>query len=169
MFQKIDPKKLDLNAFSAFQDRWMLVTAGTPEHCNTMTAGWGGLGILWRKPTATIYVRPQRYTSEFLDESDCFTLSFFPEQYREQLNYCGAKSGRDTDKIKDCGFTVCAGEGNAPYFGEADLVLVCRKTMRMPMDPSAVPEEARKNFYQGPEQGYHLIYWGEITEVLQKV
>ena len=78
MFQNIDPKTLPENVFSLIGDRWMLVTAGTPAHCNTMTASWGGLGVLWNKPMATIYVRPQRYTFQFLEESDRFTSPSSP-------------------------------------------------------------------------------------------
>ena len=76
MFEKIDPKTLKENVFSLIGDQWMLITAGTPEHCNTMTASWGGLGVLWGKNVATIYIRPQRYTYEFVERSDFFTLSW---------------------------------------------------------------------------------------------
>ena len=95
MFHEIAPKTLTENVFSLIGDRWMLITAGTPDHCNTMTASWGGLGVLWRKPMATIYVRPQRYTFGFIEQSDEFTLSFFGPQWKKALSYCGAVSGRD--------------------------------------------------------------------------
>lgn len=165
MFKKVDPKTLDFNVFSAIGDQWMLITAGTAETCNTMTASWGGLGVLWGKPMATAYIRPQRYTKQFVDESEYFTLSFFSEQYRKALSLCGTKSGRDMDKVKECGFTVCSGEGGAPYFEQADLVLVCRKRMAMPMDPAAMPEDVKEKWYDGD---YHTIYWGEIVEALVK-
>ena len=167
MFQKVDPKSLTLNPFSAVGDQWMLITAGTTERCNTMTASWGGLGVLWGAPMATAYIRPQRYTKEFVDEGEYFTLSFFSEDYRPQLNLCGTKSGRDIDKVKECGFTVAAGAGNAPYFEQAELVLVCRKRMEMPMDPAAVPEDVKEKCYPGRD--YHTMYWGEIVEALQAV
>ena len=137
----------------------MLITAGTPEHCNTMTASWGGLGVLWGVPMATCYIRPQRYTKEY------FTLCFFGEEYRPQLNLCGTKSGRDIDKVKECGFTVAAGAGNAPYFEQANLVLVCRKRMADPMDPALMPEDVKEKWYKGD---YHTMYWGEIVETLKK-
>lgn len=166
MFQKVDPKELKFNVFSAIGDQWMLITAGTVEHCNTMTASWGGLGILWGKPMAIAYIRPQRYTKQFVDESEYFTLTFFSENWRKQLALCGTKSGRDMDKVKECGFTVAAAEGGAPYFEEAELVLVCRKQMMMPMAPAAIPNEVKEKHYDGD---YHDIYWGEIVEVLVKV
>ena len=125
MFHEIAPKTLTENVFSLIGDRWMLITAGTPDHCNTMTASWGGLGVLWRKPMATIYVRPQRYTFGFIEQSDEFTLSFFGPQWKKALSYCGAVSGRDEDKFAACGFHVAAA-GQAPYIQEADLVLVCK-------------------------------------------
>lgn len=165
MFKKVDPKALDFNVFSTIGDQWMLITAGTPEKCNTMTASWGGLGILWGAPMATAYIRPQRYTKQFVDGSEYFTLSFFSEDYRKQLGLCGSKSGRDIDKVAECGFTVCAGEGNAPYFEEADLVFVCRKRMVMPMDPNAMPADVKEKWY---DNDYHYMYWGEIVEVLKK-
>ena len=166
MFQNVDPKALDLNPFAAIGSQWMLITAGTAEHCNTMTASWGGLGVLWGAPMATAYIRPQRYTKGFVDENEYFTLSFFPEEYRPQLSLCGSKSGRDVDKVKECGFTVCTGAGGAPYFEQAELVLVCRKRMAMPMDPDAMPEDVKDKWYKGD---YHTMYWGEIVEALQKV
>lgn len=166
MFQKVDPKSLNLNPFAAIGDQWMLITAGTKERCNTMTASWGGLGVLWGAPMATAYIRPQRYTKQFVDENEYFTLSFFSENYRPQLNLCGTKSGRDMDKVKECGFTVAEGAGGAPYFEQAELVLVCRKRMAMPMDEAAMPADVKDKWYKGD---YHTMYWGEIVEALKKV
>ena len=166
MFQKVDPKTLDLNPFAAIGDQWMLITAGTPEHCNTMTASWGGLGVLWGVPMATAYIRPQRYTKQFVDENEYFTLSFFTEDYRSQLNLCGTKSGRDMDKVKECGFTVAADEYGAPWFEQAELVLVCRKRMSVPMEEDRIPADVREKQYHGD---YHEMYWGEIVEALKKV
>lgn len=166
MFETIDPKNLKLNVFSAMGDQWMLVTAGTAQHCNTMTASWGGLGVLWNQPMATVYVRPQRYTRVFLDEQEYFTLSFFPEQFRKQLALCGSQSGREVNKVEACGFTVREGAGGAPYFEQAELVLVCRKRMVLPMKREAVPAEVDEKYY---DNDHHLIYWGEIVEALQKV
>ena len=165
MFKSVDPKTLDLNPFAAIGDQWMLVTAGTKEKCNTMTASWGGLGVLWGAPAATCYIRPQRYTREFLEASDCFTLSFFGEEYRKALSLCGSKSGRDVDKVKECGFTPAFAACGAPYFEEADLVLVCRKRMVVPMEEARIPADVRERCYDGD---YHDMYWGEIVEALKK-
>ena len=166
MWKKIDPKQLEQNVFSMIGEQWMLVTAGSQEKCNTMTASWGGLGVLWNKPVATAYIRPQRYTKQFLDENEYFTLSFFGEEYRHQLGLCGSKSGRDVDKVKECGFKVRSGEGGAPYFDQAQVVLVCRKGFVQQMDPANIPDDIKESVY--PAQDYHYIYIGEIVEALVK-
>ena len=165
MFKKIDPKTLDKNVFSMVNDQWMLITAGTPEHCNTMTASWGGLGVLWNKCVATCYIRPQRYTKEFVDREEYFTLAFFGEEYRKALSLCGSKSGREVDKVAECGFTVAAGAGNAPYFEQAELVLVCRKLFRQAMDENCFLDKSliEKNY---PNGDFHTTYVGEIVECL---
>ena len=166
MFKKMDPRVLDKNVFSAIGDQWMLITAGTAEHCNTMTASWGGLGVIWGAPAATCYIRPQRYTKEFVDREDYFTLSFFGEDCRKALRLCGSKSGRDTDKVKECGFTVQTADCGAPYFAQAELVLVCRKRFAQPLDPDNIPQDIKERWY--PEKDYHTMYIGEITEVLAR-
>jgi len=166
MWKKIDPKQLEGNVFSMLADQWMLVTAGSKERCNTMTASWGGLGVLWGKCVATAYIRPQRYTKEFLDREEYFTLSFFGEEYRQALALCGSKSGRDVDKVRECGFTVLEGEGGASYFDQAQMVLVCRKRFVQVMDSANIPEDVKENCYA--DQDYHYIYIGEIVEALVK-
>ena len=164
--RKIDPKQLDKNVFSAIGDQWMLITAGTGEACNTMTASWGGLGVIWGAPAATCYIRPQRYTKEFVDREEYFTLAFFGEEGRKALQLCGSKSGRDIDKVKECGFTVKAADCGAPYFEEAELVIVCRKRFAQPMDPDNIPKEIKDKWY--PQKDYHTLYIGEIIEVLAR-
>ena len=167
MFRSIDPKELGQNVFSLIGDKWMLVTAGTAERCNTMTASWGGLGVIWGAPAATCYIRPQRYTKEFLDREEYFTLSFLGEEYRRELTLCGTKSGREIDKIKECNFIVeTAGSCGAPYIGQAELVLVCRKRFVQPMDPDRLPEDVKERWY--PQKDYHTLYIGEIVEAYQK-
>lgn len=167
MFRSIDPKALEGNVFSMIGEQWMLITAGTAERCNTMTASWGGLGVMWGKPVAVCVIRPQRYTRTFVEENSYFTLSFLGEDYRKALSLCGSKSGREVDKIKECGFTVAVGEGGAPYFEEARLVLVCRKLYHQDLDPAGFegPEEDKKWY---PGKDYHRMYVGEIVEALKK-
>lgn len=167
MLEKIDPKAMPQNVFSLIGDQWMLVTAGTEGALNTMTASWGGLGVLWGKNVATCYIRPQRYTREFVEREAYFTLSFFGEEWRKALGLCGAKSGRDVDKVKECGFTPAAAACGAPYFEEAELVLVCKKLYCQDMDEGCFldPAIVEKHY---PGKDFHRMYVGEITEVLIK-
>ena len=166
MLKRIDPKAISQNVFSLIGDQCMLITAGTAQRCNTMTASLGGLGVIWGAPAATCYIRPQRYTKEFIDREEYFTLAFFGEEYRKALTLCGSKSGRDMDKVTECGFTVETAECGAPYFAQAELVLVCRKRFAQPMDPERMPEDVKKRWY--PEKDYHTMYIGEIVEAYQK-
>ena len=165
MFQELQPKQLTENVFSLFDDRWTLITAGTQDHCNTMTASWGGLGVLWHKNVATIYVRPQRYTFEFLENSPAFTLSFFGEEWRKALAYCGRVSGREEDKFAHCGFHVDMEGEDAPYIQEANLVLVCRKLYWNDLDPAHMDGTALQHY---KNHDYHRMYIAEITKVLVK-
>ncbi len=144
--------------------KWMLITAGTKDSFNTMTASWGSIGILWRKPVATIYVRPNRYTYEFLERNDLFTLSFYDETYHEKLSICGTKSGRDIDKVKECGFTVKTTDEGAVYFEGAKKVLVCKKLYSQDILPEKILDNSIINQY--PMKDFHRIYIGEILEVI---
>ena len=157
----------DKSIFEKINKDWMLVTAGTKEKCNTMTASWGGLGVLWKKNVATIYVRPERYTFEFIEKEDYFSIAFFPDEYRNALNICGTKSGRDLDKIKECGFTVSEGAGGGVYFEQADIVLICKKLysddIRTENMVNLNPED-----YYGEHGGIHKLYIGEIEEAYIK-
>lgn len=164
MFQKVDPKSLDNNVFSLLTDQWMLITAGTKENCNTMTASWGGLGVLWGKNIAMCVIRPQRYTMEFMEQGDYYTLAFFGEEQRGNLAFCGKESGRQVDKVEHCGFTLAEAECGAPYFEEAKLVLVCKKLYWQDLDPSHfTDQELDEKWYPGKD--YHRMFIGEIVEV----
>ena len=165
MLKPVDVHEISENVFSLIGKQWMLITAGTAEHCNTMTASWGGLGVLWGAPAATCYIRPQRYTKEFVDWEEYFTLSFFGEEWRKALSLCGSKSGREVDKVKECGFTVKTADCGAPYFEEASLVLVCRKRFAQEMDPNLMPDDVKEKWY--PEKDYHTMYIGEIVQALE--
>ena len=166
MLEQIAVQSLERNVFETIGKQWMLVTAGSRSKCNTMTASWGGLGVIWGAPAATCYIRPQRYTKEFVDREEYFTLAFFGEEWRKALSLCGSKSGRDVDKVKECGFTVKTAACGAPYFEQADLVLVCRKRFAQEMDPANIPQDVKEKWY--PNQDYHTMYIGEIVEVLQR-
>ncbi|MVB11124.1 Flavin reductase like domain protein [Caprobacter fermentans] len=166
MFQEIPISELQFNPFTMIDKEWMLITAGSAEQCNTMTASWGGLGILWNKNVSTIYVRPTRYTLEFLNRESHYSLCVLDESRRAALNYCGSHSGRDGDKIKAAGLTPVFTE-NAPYFEEAKLVLICRKLYRQELKPDCFidPAVREKNY---KENDFHSVFIGEIEKVLKK-
>lgn len=165
-FTQINPQELKFNPFGAIGKQWMLVTAGDKIKSNTMTASWGGVGVLWNKNAVTCYIRPQRYTREFMDSQEYFSLSFFSEEYREQLTYCGRNSGRDVDKTAQTGLTLC-NEFEAPCFEEAETVLICKKLYVDEIKPECIlhTETDSANY---PNKDYHIVYIGEIVKALVK-
>ncbi len=166
-FKEIAIESLEFNPFSKIGKEWMLITAGDETKSNTMTASWGGLGIMWSKNVATAYIRPQRYTKEFVDAHDTFTLSFFSEEYRNALTVCGRVSGKDVeDKWAEAGLHPYYIEGTTAV-EEADMVLVCRKLYAQDMLPECfIDEECDTKNY--PTKDYHTMYIAEITKVLVK-
>lgn len=155
---------LDLDIFSAFEKDWALLTAGTPERFNTMTISWGGLGTLWGKSVATVYVRPSRYTWQFMENSDYFTVSFFPADFREALATLGTLSGRDGDKVAKTDLTpVPAGE--SVTFAQAHTTLLCRKLYAQDMDPAALDTQLREKIYG--DEPLHRMYIGEVVQILR--
>ena len=149
-----------------WSEQWFLLTAGDfgQGRYNTMTVAWGSLGTMWHKPMVQIVVRPSRYTREFIEEFDSFTLSALPEEYRKALQILGTKSGRDGDKIAEAGLTpIASSTVSAPGFDEAELIIECRKEYRQVMDPAGFLDgEIDKNY---PAKDYHTIYFGEIVAV----
>ena len=164
-FKEIAIEDLQLNPFQKISRQWMLITAGDELESNTMTASWGGLGIMWGKNVATAYIRPQRYTKEFVDNSDMFTLSFLPEEKREALNICGRVSGRDVeDKWAEAGVHPYYIDGTTAV-EEAEMVLVCKKLYAQEMYPECFIEtECDTKWY--PQADYHTMYIAEIVKVL---
>ena len=128
MFKSIKPEEITNNVFELIGSDWMLITAGPPERHNTMTASWGGFGVIWNKNICWCVIRPERYTREFVESSDAFTLSFFDESHRQALEICGTKSGRDINKAEVTGLTPVPGTlPGATYFSQARMVIECRK------------------------------------------
>jgi len=166
-FCQVEVKKLSENPFYLMDDEWMLITAGSPDHFNMMTASWGTLGILWNKPVALCFIRPQRYTRKFADESSWFTLCFFPETFRDALNLCGSKSGRHIDKVKETGLTPVVTDNGNIIFREARLALECRKIYHDDFKASQfdVPSFVKRIY---PTGDFHRFYIGEIVTCFQK-
>jgi flavin reductase (DIM6/NTAB) family NADH-FMN oxidoreductase RutF len=164
-FADIQPTALADNLFQRIGSDWMLITAGQRGAYNTMTASWGGAGVLWGKNVAFVFVRPSRYTYEFMEKESAFSMSFFDEKYRDALKLCGAKSGRDIDKAAATGLTPCF-DGAAPYFEQARLVVVCRKLYAQDLDPAQLQAPPLAGFYKDGD--FHRMYVGEITQILQR-
>lgn len=162
-FKECNIRELQPSAVELISDRWMLVTAGTPGRFNTMTASWGAVGELWGKDVAFTFIRPQRYTYEFMENNGFFTLSFF-DGYKKELALCGSKSGRDVDKVKECGFTPVFDQG--VYFEEASIVLVCKKLAFQDIDPRGFLDPSIESNYAAKD--YHRVYIGEILKTLVK-
>lgn len=164
--RKIDLGDLNVNLPGLLEKRWALLTAADGEGCNPMTVSWGGLGRLWNLPVVTVYVRPQRYTKGLMDAEQYFSLTFLPEEKHDVVALCGAKSGRDVDKVKECGLTVLTDE-KAPYFAEGELTFICRKVYEQDMAGECFVDPAvdTKNY---PGKDYHRMYVGEIVAVLEK-
>ncbi len=160
------PTEIPGNVIEMIGNEWMLITAGNKDAYNTMTASWGTLGQLWGKAVSTCYVRPERFTYGFMEKSDYYTLCFFEEEYREALQYCGSKSGRDhTDKNKAevAGLTPAYTENGSVYFKEAYLVLECKKLYAEQFqEANFTKNDIVKSIY-GENNGIHKAYIGEIA------
>lgn len=166
MFKEIKPQEISDNPFKAIGIDWMLITAGTLEKYNMMTASWGGWGVLWHKNICFCVVRPGRYTYSFMEEMDHFTLSYFDKKYKEKLEFCGAKSGRQVDKMSVSGLTPVQGPFGCVYFQEARLAIVCKKIYYQQVDPKNFLEAAIEENY--PNKDYHRMYVGEVLRCFAK-
>lgn len=165
-FKNIDPEQIGDNVFKLIDKDWMLITAGKKDSFNTMTASWGGLGVLWHKPVAFCFVRPNRHTYGFMEREQYYSLSVYPEKHRKALELCGSKSGRNVDKVKETGLTPLSGITGAVYFEQARLVLECRKIYYHDIDPRKfLDPEIHKNY---PIKDYHRMYVGEVLNCLAK-
>ena len=135
-FKKIDINEIVLNPFKTIGKDWLLISASKEDKINTMTASWGGIGVIWNKNVVTVYIRPQRYTREFVDASDYFTLTFF-EGYKKELGILGSKSGRDGDKIKEVDFDVELLEGQ-PAFKQGKMVFICKNYIKVKLNQTGL-------------------------------
>ena len=151
--------------FKRFDKDWALVTAGTKEDFNTMTVSWGSLGTLWSRPIVTVYVKKCRYTYEYMNDSDYFTVSFYDEKYRKDLTVLGTKSKRDCDKLA---LTDLHPEylDKAITFKEAELTYVCKKIYMQDFDTDAMPEDIREHYYS--KEPVHRMYIGEVVDIIER-
>ena len=161
---EIKPEELSGNTFKMIGSDWMLVSAADGEKFNTMTASWGGMGVLWNKSVAFVFIRPQRYTYQFTEKSDRMTLSFFSGKEREALTVCGRKSGRDCDKVAEAGLTPMWVGEDAPSFEEAEVVVVAKKLYVDDIKEEKMLDSAIMKNY--PANDFHRVYVCEIEKVL---
>ncbi len=167
-FVKTDPYKEEINVFSRINKQWMLITAGDKNHFNTMTASWGGMGVIWERPVAFVFIRPQRYTLEFTEKEPVMTLSFFDEKFRSALNICGSRSGRNTDKVKESGLTPMEVPSGSMAFNEADYILECRKLYADSLKEACfIDTDIRKKIY--PKNDFHRMYVVEIETFWKRI
>lgn len=166
-YELIDITKLDVNFFTKIGKEWALLSAAKDGKCNTMTVSWGGVGVLWGKNVFFCFVRPQRYTKEFIDGTDKITLSFFDEEKRDALKLCGSKSGRDLDKFAVAGLTPVIGELGEVDFEESKLTLVGKKLYAQEMTPECFIDKSIDSACYA-KKDYHTVYVCEITQARQK-
>lgn len=164
MFKEISPKEIKENLIEAIADEWMLISAGDEQSFNMMTASWGFVGEMWGADSVVIAVRPQRYTMEFLDKHDTFSLSFYGDN-KEIHKVCGSKSGRDVDKAKETGLTPVFSD-NTVYFKEANKVIICQKQYVSRLTPDKFIDKEPLKWY--PTEDYHYMIIGKIIKVLEK-
>ncbi len=165
-FKKIEIDKLSINPFEKIGKEWFLLASGETNNYNMMTASWGMMGFMWGKPIINVVVRPQRYTFEYMQDNDLFTISFYDESFREKLNICGTKSGRDISKAEICGFDVIECDGSVA-FEQANMVFVCKKIYTQDLLPECfIDKSLDKKWY--PNKDYHKSYVGEIVGVYVK-
>ena len=161
---EISMESLSFNPFTKIGKEWMLITAGNEDKANTMTASWGGLGIMWGKNVVFVVIRETRYTKEFIDANEDFSLTFLSEDYRSALNYLGTVSGRDEDKIAKAGLHLSYKDG-VPYLAEGKMVLTCKKMSATPITPDQFLDGTiEEKWYK--DGNLHTLYIGVITSVL---
>ena len=155
------------NGFEWFRNA-LLLAAGDRTKSNAMTIGWGGIGTLWQKNALTVYVAEKRYTKEFMDRSDYFTVMAFDEENGKVLQYMGTKSGRDGDKAQALGLHTAYTENGTPYYTEATMVIECKIMYAAPFDPDGFKSDVPKNMYRHFPAGIHSMYIGEVINAWKK-
>lgn len=166
-FLEINPRMLEGKFITQIGHEWMLITAGDRHAFNPMTASWGGLGFLWNRPVAFVFVRPQRHTFGLIERAPTFTLTFYTADYKGVLSYCGSHSGRDVDKVKQTGLTPVVGGTGAVYFQEAYLVLECRKLYAQDLEENCFITPALVTQHYATRD-FHRMYVAEIENALVK-
>ena len=161
-FRKVAADKIPGNYIKLLSD-WTLITSGTPDQVNVMTASWGGLGTFWEKPVAFCFLNPTRYSVQMMDKGEYYTISFYTEAYKEALKYCGSVSGRTTDKVKGSGLTPIKTPSGATAFSEAWMILECKKIVSQQLSSESIVDKNLPTDWT--KDGFHKMYIGEILNV----
>lgn len=164
MAREISPDNFDYSVFKTIGKDWMLIAAEADGKANAMTASWGGMGVIWGKNVAYIFIRPQRYTKEFVDKADELTISVFGEEKRQMMTYMGTVSGRDEDKMAKSGLYRFENDGKV-FFGDAKITMFCHKLYAQEMKPECfIDKSCDEKWY--PQKDYHTMYVVEIDKIL---
>lgn len=174
-FRKTTPSEFSENIFELVKKDWFLMTAEADGVVNTMSVAWATFGILWQKPVVMVAIRPERYTHEIASKAATFSLTTLPSDpaWKKVYGFCGTKSGRDFDKIKECHLTV-AHESETPFIEDGRLAFICRKLCVPQLAEGDFPTDELSKFYGGTNNengeggGYHYLYFAEITDILIK-
>ena len=164
-FTEINPKDLEENAIKLIGLDWMLIASGDMKKYNMMTASWGGIGVLWHKPVCFVFVRPSRYTYEFIEANQNFSLNFLSNDYKDVLNFCGSKSGRDVNKMKEVNITPKENQETI-YFEESQIVLFCKKLYYHDLQSENFLHQIQDKFYKNGN--FHRLYIAEILQCYVK-
>lgn len=165
-WKEIDPKEWADNPIVKVGSEWMALAAGREGDMNAMTIGWGTWGVLWGRPVVTVYVSSSRYTYDFMERNDYFTVTGFPAERKPALSYIGSHSGRDSDKLQEAGLTPEFTELGNPIFREANLAVECKLLYKQPFDVEQVPDRIKQMYANGT--GVHTMYVGEILHIWVK-
>lgn len=158
-------ESFNFKPFYTLDKEWALLSVGNKEKFNMMTVSWGGFGTIWGRPVVSVYVRKSRYTYEFMEENDYFTLSFYDEKYKKDLGILGSKSGRGINK-KDLVSLNEEEVGNSISFKEANLTLVCKKIYYDDLKQENMKPEIQEQFYKKDE--IHRMYIGEVIDIIDR-
>ncbi len=160
-------KEFTDNGFQWFRDA-QLLAAGNKDKSNAMTIGWGNIGTLWGRPSLTVYVAEKRYTKEFMDKAEYFTVMSFDKTDNKVITYMGTKSGRDGDKAEALGLHTAYTANGTPYYTEATMVIECKIMYVAPFDPNGFRSNVPKRMYANFPAGIHTMYIGEVVNAWKK-
>lgn len=167
-FKKIDVKEdFTENGFQWFRDAEIIAAGDKVKH-NAMTIGWGGIGTLWGRTALTVYVAEKRYTKEFMDKAEYFTVMAFDVEHSKVLRYMGTKSGRDGDKAAALELHTAYTANGTPYYTEASMVIECKTMYAAPFDPQYFKSDVPKRQYSNFPAGLHTMYIGEVVNAWKK-